>query len=209
MRIPKQYQAIVKSIKRKARRHNVQIRFSLENTVHSSEFDKEGSGGYFYLDSDNRELAVATKAGIEKWITILIHESCHLDQEFDKSIEEKIKEWRHSYIMYMEWLAGVRELNKRQISKYKESVMECELDCDVRSVAKIKKFNLPIDIDKYIQQSNSYRMSYHIITERRRWFNYLYDEEKVWMIASKNFTTEHNVRDEEQIREMELSIDKT
>ena len=45
-----------------------------------------------------------------------------------------------------------------------------ELDCDRRATALMKKHKLPIDVTNYIQESNSYILSYNYIHEHRNFF---------------------------------------
>lgn len=188
MNIPQSYRKVIESIKRKAKRKNVILRFGLGPTVHYSESDTEGCAGYYIIHEKYHELAVATKHPVEKWIQILLHESCHMDQTFDKRLikQNKIEEWNNAARMYFEWLAGDRQLNKTQVLKYARLIMECEIDCDTRVVAKIRKYNLPIPIGTYVQKSNAYAYGYIVMSETRKWYNDLYNREEVWEAASKS-----------------------
>jgi hypothetical protein len=44
-----------------------------------------------------------------------------------------------------------------------------ELDCEKRSVAKIKQFKLPINIKEYIQKANAYIFFYRALSKTRKW----------------------------------------
>jgi hypothetical protein len=186
-KVPKVYHPIINSIKRKAKRNRISIRFGITKTVHQTDLDYDGCGGYFTYDGKYGELAVAMDKPLYKWITTFIHESCHMDQQFDKSIADKNVVWLDACLMYFEWLGGTRQLNKAQVQKYMYLVIEMERDCEERAVKKIIKFNLPINIKEYIQQSNTYVLGYKLITEKRKWYNYIYNAEEVWRTAPNTF----------------------
>lgn len=58
-------------------------------------------------------------------------------------------------------------------------IQKLELDCDRRAIELIRKHKLPIDIDRYIKESNSYVLSYNLIYKERDFFmsdNYALDD---------------------------------
>lgn len=185
--IPKCYHKVICSIKRKAKRHNVELRFGLAKTVHVDDKDEDGCGGYFKHSRNKSELAVAIGSHVNCWLPVFIHESCHMDQQFDHFIKKKIDQWQIAYINYFEWLSGEKELTEAEIKKYTYEVMECERDCDERAVKKILKNKLPIDVEEYIQKSNTYIFGYIIFTEKRKWFNHLNNLNEIWRKAPNTF----------------------
>ena len=49
------------------------------------------------------------------------------------------------------------------------SVVEMELDCEKRSIAKIQENELPIDLEEYIKEANEYLLSYAICIKTGKW----------------------------------------
>lgn len=97
-------------------------------------------------------------------IEILVHEYCHLTQWV-----EQIPIWKEcekSLPKFFGWLQGDKV---RNVKKHMENCRELELDNEKRSVSIIKKFNLDIDISKYIKKANAYVYFYTYMLTIRRW----------------------------------------
>ena len=121
--------------------------------------------GYFEGGEEKGELVVAVDKPQKQWLPILVHESCHLDQW----LEDKEKFISYDGLEVVDqWLNGKRATKKKLTSAI-EASKKLELDCEIRSVAKIKKYKLPIDITTYIQMANSYIYFYNWVLENRRW----------------------------------------
>jgi hypothetical protein len=135
--------------------------------------------GYF----DEDDLVVATKK--KDWLDVLAHESCHLDQFVEKS-----KYW----IKGDEGIKNIEKyLSKNKsitYNKVKKSIIDTillELDCEIRTVKKIKKYKLNVNIDTYIKQANSYLFSYWVILRDRRWYPFPYNNPKIYNKFPSNF----------------------
>lgn len=164
-KVPKEYRGILASIKKKAKRRGVNIRFSIGASVHSDDYDIDGSGGYYLF---GKEIAVAINRPIEIWMGVLLHESCHLDQDFDPKIPKEIKvKWYKAAEAYFDWLGGKKQMNSAQVDSVVGTVVEFEKDCEMRVVELIKKWNLPIDIVTYIKAANLYLYSHQLYKEYR------------------------------------------
>ena len=122
--------------------------------------------GYFWADTNKLEFVVATKKPIKDWIQIFVHESCHLDQY----IKDKTKFINDDGTSDIDkWLLGENIITKPKVKRLIKIVQRLELDCEKRSVAKIKKYKLPINIDEYIQKSNLYVHFHNWMYLRRSW----------------------------------------
>lgn len=141
----------------------VQVIFTNRNYV---KCNGTKTGGYF--DDNKRELACAFKTSNSEWISVLVHESCHLDQWREKN--EIWKRFNELNIDQDDWLNHKIELSKDQIEAMTEIYKENEWDCEKRSVEKIKKYDLPIDISNYIKQSVIYVMFYDFVGKYRTWY---------------------------------------
>lgn len=135
-------------------------------------------------------LYVAVAKPVEEWLPVLIHESCHMDQyiqraecwvaldrDFDQPADEK----------FFQWISSDVECEPSEVSKLAEALAKVELDCERRTVEKIRNSDLVniIDVDEYIQKSNSYVMFYTYIGQHnvRRFYpsdKIPYKVEDVW-----------------------------
>ena len=65
-----------------------------------------------------------------------------------------------------EWLEGKEVPN---IKKHLATCRNLELDNEKRAVKIIKKFDLDIDIDRYIKKANAYVLFYNRLLATRKW----------------------------------------
>lgn len=156
--IPSEYKKFVDSVKRKCKYHGIKLVLSPSRYVIFTDDYKNECAGYFA--DDDKLLVVACGKPAEEWIQILVHESCHMDQWIQN--DPRLEEWGNACISYSQYLQGNKILNKAQLRSVEDKLIELELDCEIRSVAKIKKWGLPISIEKYIKEANVYILSYRI-----------------------------------------------
>lgn len=125
------------------------------------------AGGYFMDDSFGQTPTLACAIGmpISKWLPLLVHESCHLDQWVEGD-----KLWTNSNIISVvdEWLDG-KEIHPATLRKAFKASKAVELDCEKRSLKKIKAYNLPLDSKTYIQKANAYVLFYNYVLKYRKW----------------------------------------
>lgn len=128
--------------------------------------------GYFYGSEDRKtgELVVAKKLPEEQFFETLLHESCHMDQWI-----ENCSIWKRVMIngdknnvgeRMNDWVFGKGTLKKSQVQKYLNSYIELELDCEKRTVDKIKQYRLPINYMEYIQRTNAYLLFNKAVVEK-------------------------------------------
>lgn len=166
-----------------------QIEFKLTNT---NKINLSGipCNGYFEGTELKGKLIVATNKPQKDWLPILVHESCHLDQW----LEDKQKFIKLDSIGIIDkWLNG-EKIKKTELIKAFRASKKLELDCEKRSIIKIKKYNLPINIEEYIQMANSYIYFYNWVLENRKWVSKnktLYTKE-IYKLAPKEFQSSYN-----------------
>ena len=126
----------------------------LENKINLRLFNEppeEGCSGYF---SDDELLCLTNR---EDWIEILVHESCHMDQFLE---DDPL--YTHPLVKDFDiWDSSLLKHCPEKAEEAFKVWTEMEIDCDIRSVKKIKKYNLPIDVDEYIRRANCYHQSYY------------------------------------------------
>lgn len=191
-KLSKPLRKFVKDVRTTAKEYGVEIILSDKRSVG----DDKPCNGYFQ-DGDKPTLAVACGQSFRKWLLVLVHESCHMDQWI-----EQVPEWTNNLLGTYEtmdiidlWCDHKIELSEEQLDEYIAIAREVELDCEKRSVEKIKEYNLPIDIDEYIQKANAYVWFYTMIKETRQWYKIgrePYNIKRVWSALPTHFVDDYN-----------------
>lgn len=123
--------------------------------------------GYFDEDS----LVVACGAQLygkgKNWVSIMAHESCHLDQSID---DKAIWDQGDSVGPFDEWCTGQIDLTPRDLLMHMKNVQALEHDCEIRTIEKMQKYDLPINIKTYARQANTYIWFYTAVAMKRKWF---------------------------------------
>jgi hypothetical protein len=122
--------------------------------------------GYFECDEKIPSLVCAIN---KDWLGIYVHEYCHFQQWAEKTrFYDKRTRIYYSGGVVEEWLMGEKH-PLSMVRKAVKDMQECELDCERRAVKLIKEYELPIDVDLYIQKANAYLMFYNYVFIRRKW----------------------------------------
>lgn len=132
--------------------------------------------------ADKNELRVATGGDMPLWLGVFVHETCHLDQ--NAANPEWVEECERALGLIDEWLGGTN-YSKSRISNSIGKIVELEWDCEKRSIAKIKKYGLPINIDEYCQMANAYILGYYWTLKNRKWCKKSYNNSKIWSLMPK------------------------
>jgi len=146
--------------------------------------------GYFEGGEEKGKLFIATKKPQIAWLPILVHESCHLDQWLEN--KKKFNEG-DGVELIDKWINGGK-VNKTKLLAAIKLTKKVELDCEKRSVEKIKKYKLPINVETYIQMSNTYVYFYNWVLENRKWIKSektLFIKE-IYSLAPKEFQSNYN-----------------
>jgi len=154
--------SFIKDLLKICETHDINLDLKYTEKVDSGDGMK--CNGYFH--DDNGELVVATKNPLNLWLRVLVHESCHLDQYIENN--EWFKFHNKNIQKFNEWLINP-ENELEDVKKILTSIIEFELDCERRSLKKIKKYDLPIDIKQYVKESNEYLFSYVISLKTKKW----------------------------------------
>lgn len=139
----------------------MKLKISKTKTVKSGISDVSG---YF---CDDEGITVAGKSS--RWFGILIHEYCHFIQWVENFIG--YSKFDKHYVGWDGWLSKKRNLKKKDLHIKFLAIRNLELDCEIRTVKMIKKYNLPVNIPKYIQGANAYMFFYAYVKKHRLWPN--------------------------------------
>ena len=156
------------------------IAFKLENK-HLVDEEELPCSGYFDEDS----LVVATKKKNKmEWVSTLLHESCHMDQFLEKS---KIYISDDCGLDIVEgWINNKKYSEDRVLKGFYNTIL-LELDCEIRTIKKIKKYKLPIKIDRYTQEANAYIFSYVYAYTSKKWYKAPYENKRIVNSMPKTF----------------------
>lgn len=170
------------SVKRQCKIYGIELVLSPSNNVVLTDDFSENCSGYF-CETD-KALVVACGRPFKEWFEILIHEFCHMEQW--KS-DERWSKWNDNTGKTWDWLAGNVMLNKTQLSNMLDLMVELEKDCEMRAVEKIKKWELPINLTRYVKKANLYLYSYYMLPTLKRFPTGIYTDEVLIEMSPKGF----------------------
>lgn len=147
-----------------------------------------------YFSETEPELVVACYKPVPDWLRILVHETCHRDQWAENSKWWKYKVDGYDPLIWLhEWLSGETELRGKKLADVLTGSAMIELDCEVRSVDKIKEFELPFDICEYRKKANAYVWLYQCMRYTRRWYKVPpYSVPAVWQAMPNDFDNDYS-----------------
>ena len=132
------------------------------------ENDGDKFGGWF--DADNKELHCAFPDKIQtKYVELLVHESCHMDQWIENTKYWTIERRNNSLTEVWKILKG-EKVNK--LKYHLRNVQMMEAECEKMSIEKIKDYDLGINIERYAMKANSYLLFYSVLIETKKWTDY-------------------------------------
>ena len=132
------------------------------------ENDGDKFGGWF--DADNKELHCAFPDKIQtKYVELLVHESCHMDQWIENTKYWAIERRNNSLTEVWKILKG-EKVNK--LKYHLKNVQMMEAECEKMSIQKIKDYDLGINIERYAMKANSYLLFYSVLVETKKWTDY-------------------------------------
>lgn len=171
--------------------HRVKIKVEDSVTVANG-----GSDCHGWFQDRPALLVIAVGKPVEDWLPTFVHESCHRDQwiEQDPTWTNLIKNYFDANLILDMWVYKAVELTPRQLTKVVKSIINNELDCEKRSLAKIQKFNLPINQIEYIQKANAYIFYYLAIAATRQYAtkNAAYENPKIWKKMPVDFAKRYS-----------------
>lgn len=107
-----------------------------------------------YFSKTSKQIVIATGGRFSNWGSILVHESCHLDQYLDN----RIKFNQSDCLDLLE--TTYKSKNHPKYLEYLTKIVNLERDCELRSIKKMKFYKLPFNIIRYIQGANAYLLNY-------------------------------------------------
>lgn len=134
--------------------------------------------------ADNFGIKIATGNTKREWLSWFVHETCHLDQQAVNAKWFTASE--DALTIFEEWLAGRRA---KDIKRVVGQCIHLEHDCEQRTIRKIHRFKLPLDVKEYAQKANAYLLGYYQSGIDRQWCKRSYEEDHIWKaLPQKLFT---------------------
>jgi hypothetical protein len=180
--IPSEFKPFLNSVKRQCKTYGVELMLSPSTHVVVMDNFKEQCSGYF--DGDDKVLVVACGKPVHVWMEILAHEFSHMEQW--KS-DDRWGKWDGAALKLWSWMDNSAIMNKKQLSNVLDDMIELELDCEMRAVEIIKKWNLPLNIPKYIQKANIYLYSYALMSHLKHFPTDIYKDENLIKLVPSTF----------------------
>lgn len=174
--------------------NGVRVRVENNERISYGEGSSLMCSGYF-VDSPAPELGLAIGKPWQQWAPILLHECCHGAQWKESSLlwQNLTQNGRDIVNEFDDWLEGRDESSPERLRKIVSDIQAAEFDCEERVVELIKKHQLPIDVDSYIQRANAYVWFYEYALENRSWYpsqGAPYENENIWSKAPETWTPE-------------------
>lgn len=116
-------------------------------------------------------LACACKGNYSKWLPIFVHEWNHGRQYIEEfplyknlSVEDETILWK--------WADGLVELSKEKVNSLIKTLRDIELDCELRTIETIKRFQLEseIELNWYTRTANAYLLFYNVFKKHKKWY---------------------------------------
>lgn len=169
-------QKLIDDVYATAKQHGVEIKLHEDrNTIdYNGQPNNQVNG--FFVESPSLKLEVGTNKPLISWLRIFIHESCHMDQWIEgcQAWKDSVIDGKETIDYIDEWVNG-KELDDNFLAGCLVSSRNVELDCERRTIEKIKKYNLndgliyAEDLSEEIQMANSYIFFYSALYYMRRW----------------------------------------
>lgn len=157
-------------LRKQAQDHAVELILSEDSSLLYPGSSLVYAAGFFVIQP-RPTLAVGMGKPVEKWMDILVHESCHMDQWMEDSIhwKENFLDGREAIEWLNDWVEHKIELAREDLYDIVRRAKAVELDCERRTVEKMRLWKLPVDLAAYAQRANAYVHFYDIVAIRRDW----------------------------------------
>jgi len=157
--------------------------FSPEHYVYCEPDDKSlESRCLGYTCEEARELWLAIGHGF--WLSLLVHEYSHFLIWRDRTKAQRTRaqaRYDPALDLLEMWTKRKKSATRRQIVGAAQRVAHEEAITELMALRTIRRYGLPIDVDRYIQRATSYMLTFGFIVQNRRWTNPVaYETEAIW-----------------------------
>lgn len=157
-------------ILQKAYRNGITIEVTEEDII------KDGFPCCGYFDFVEKKLAISTAYKTRDVMQTFVHESCHMDQWFEKS--KILLDSEDSLDDFFAWLGGEDLGDDFDPYNAAKIIQNLELDCEIRTVKKFHEWGYKTPRN-YIKRANAYILSYYWMATERRWLDFDYESKVI------------------------------
>lgn len=164
----KNVELFLKEVKTNLKKH----KFKLVLSIDRLKVGKNSVSGWF--DECNKELVIGLND--PDWLPVLVHEYCHFlqfienDETYTKANDEQ-----NSLSNVWDWLDNNYEFDsEKDKDRAFREIIKMELNCEKRTIEKIKEYDLPIDLNEYETQAHIYLYYYLFAKKYRKWLGESY-----------------------------------
>lgn len=155
----------IEDLKKKCKTYGVKL--VLHDAKHIIDEDRK-FGGWF--DAQNKELHCAFPSKIQKkYVELLIHESCHMDQWIQNTKYWAIEREHNSLDEVWKLLSNQKI---KRLAFHLKNVQLMEAECEEMSIRKILEYDININTESYARKANSYLLFYCLIPLTNTWTDY-------------------------------------
>lgn len=125
----------------------------------------------FFVENPRPVLGVAIGKDPEEWLEVLAHESSHMDQWAQGCAAWKnnvMPDGREAVDWIDDWISG-KEFTPADLGQAFAAAKDVELDCERRTLSKIRSFGLPVSTEQYAQRANAYVHFHAQVAKTRKW----------------------------------------
>lgn len=173
---------LIADVKKTAKANGIKVKLTPHKKVRIR-------GGYCSGYFDSEILLVATGAKKKHWAYVFVHESCHMDQML-----EGVSFWEDSDQALQDfdsWISDEITLTKAKQIHMIETIQNMERDCEKRTIKKILKYDLPIDVEEYAQLANIYLYSYVFMRDYKVWRSFTGIQHELKKYVKKKINSSH------------------
>ena len=184
----------IRDLQRRCKKYKITFLMSGLDYV---EWGDSKSNGFF--DPEKNRMAISIGKPVDKWLNTLVHESCHFDQwvQRDHNWTSMMQyETDACTQLFNHWVHGHKKISKEVAIIMARIMRDLELDCERRTIAKIKKYNLPIDTKQYAKGAGAYVMFYNYIAKHKKWYKIgkePYNNKKIRALMPTNLRGKYDV----------------
>lgn len=119
-----------------------------------------------YYEFDKKEIGIFSpqETTLNIWLKYFVHEYCHCLQQINKSQCYKKMMKNKTDLCYYKKFSN--DKNQKQDFIF---TRELELECERMTIKLIKKYKLPINVEKTIKEVNAYICYYHGAEKAKKW----------------------------------------
>jgi len=139
----------------------------LEQTKELHVSDNITCDGFF----NDETFVCAVGKPVNTWLSTFVHEYCHFLQMKENCKEHVEYSNNKTVALIDDWIEDeTLKISNVRIKRACELIRDLELDCEKRTVEKMKEYGVDFNEKQYIKSASAYIHFYNILPFQRTWF---------------------------------------